>query len=117
MLSYVGLKAFVSKLVSQSVKNSVKYFFLNFHIILVEEFMVDLKTFLCLSMSNQYCLDYTGFGVIFRDKKSLTSMIPMYSTTILYDSHSTCNDDKDLEKFQFSMLATKLQIQYTQVHV
>ena len=71
---------------------------------------------LCSSMSNQYCLDYTGFGVIFWDKKSLTSMIPMYSTAILYDtstSNSTCNDDKDLEKFQFSMLATKLQIQYT----
>ena len=30
-----------------------------------------------------------GFGVTFLGKKSLTSMIPIYSTTVLYDKLST----------------------------
>ena len=37
---------------------SVSQIFLKFHI-LVEGFVVDLKTFLGLAMPNQYCLDVT----------------------------------------------------------
>ena len=43
--------------ISQSVSRNKK--FLKFHINLMEGFMVDLKTFLSLAMTNQSCLDVT----------------------------------------------------------
>jgi len=54
-------------------------------------FRVDVKTFLGLAMPNQCCHLVTKLilgwfvGGIFRQEKSQTLMIPMYSTTVLYD--------------------------------
>jgi len=43
--------------------------------------MADLRKFLSLAMPNQYC----NIKLILGDKKSLTFMIPIHSTTVLYD--------------------------------
>jgi len=54
--------------------------------------MVDLKTFLGLAMSNQSCLDVTKqmlswfLGDILGLENFQTLMIPVYSTTVLYDN-------------------------------
>ena len=52
--------------------------------------MVNLKTFLSLAMPIQYCQmpqsKYkASFGMIVWEKKSLTLMSPISSTTVLYD--------------------------------
>ena len=54
-------------------------------------FRIDLKTFLGLAMPNQYSQTVrskyqAGFGVIILGQNPLTFMIPIYSTTVLYDS-------------------------------
>jgi len=50
--------------------------------------MVVLKTFLSLAMPHQYHLDVTK-QMLSLFLKSLTFMIPTYSSTVLYDTIST----------------------------
>ena len=61
----------------------------------MEEFRIDLKTFLGLAMPNQYYQTVrskyqAGFGVIIWGQNPRIFMIPIYSTTILYD---ICNSN------------------------
>jgi len=59
-------------------------------LLLMEGFRIDLKAFLGLAMphntpklsESKY---QAGFGVIISGQNSLTFMIPIYSTTVLYD--------------------------------
>ena len=55
----------------------------------MQRFKVDLKTFLGLAMPNQCCHVVTKYwflgGIL--DKKPQTLMIPIYSTTALFDKH------------------------------
>jgi len=56
----------------------------------MEGFGIDLKTFLGLAMLNQYSQSVkskyqAGFGVIISGQTPQTFMIPIYSTTVLYD--------------------------------
>ena len=55
-----------------------------------------MKTYLRLAMPNKYCLQSkykAGFGVIFWDKKSVTVMIPIYNTTVLYVEMDLIHND------------------------
>jgi len=55
----------------------------------MQRFRVDPKTFLGLAMPNQCCHVVTklrGLQVEFSGKKTQTLVIPIYSTTILYDT-------------------------------
>ena len=59
----------------------------------MEEFRIDLKTFLVqLSLTNAPKVSESkyqaGFGVIISGQNHLTFMIPIYSTTVLYDIFS-----------------------------
>ena len=58
-VALVWMYQLVNQSLSQSEENSVKKF-LKVHINLVEEFMVDLKTFLSVAMPHQYCLGVTN---------------------------------------------------------
>ena len=56
----------------------------------MQGFRVDLKTFLGLARPNQYCqychaVTKLILGWFVGGKKSQTLMIPIYSTTVLYD--------------------------------
>ena len=71
--------------------------FLKSHNYLVEGFRIDLKTFLGLAMpiTNTPKLSESkyqaSFGVIILGQNPLTFMIPIYSTTVLYDTKKTFN--------------------------
>ena len=57
----------------------------------MEGFRIDLKTFLGLAMPNQYSQIseskyQAGFGVMISGQNPQTFMIPIYSTTVLYDN-------------------------------
>ena len=56
----------------------------------MEAFKINLKKFQGLAMPNQYSQTVrkhqTGFGIINQGQNPLTFMIPMYSTTVLYDN-------------------------------
>ena len=59
----------------------------------MQRFSIDLKTFLGLAMPNQCChavkkLIFGGFLVGFFGKKPQILLIPIYSTTVLYDIKS-----------------------------
>ena len=65
--------------------------FLKFHNYLMERFRIDLKTFwtwLCLINAPKVSESkyQTGFGVIISGQNPQTFMIPIYSTTVLYDT-------------------------------
>ena len=81
--SYACLKALVSQSVSQSIDNSVN--FLKFHNYFMEGYF---WAWLCLTnpaqMSQSKC--QADFWVIFLGQNSQTLMIPIYSTTVLYDA-------------------------------
>ena len=59
----------------------------------MEGFRINLKTFLGLAMPNQLSESkyQAGFGVIMSGQNPQTLMIPIYSTTVLYDSTQSCN--------------------------
>ena len=56
---------------------------------------IDLKTFLGLAKPNQYSQSArkqisSWFGVIILGQNPQTFMIPIYSTTVLYDTNHLC---------------------------
>ena len=62
---------------------------------MVVGFTIDLKTLLGLAMPNQLLFNCHKVNiklVIIWDKKSLTFMIPIYSTTVLYDDDQINSD-------------------------
>ena len=76
--------------VSQSAENLLNRKFLKFHNNLMQRFRVDLKTFLCLAMPNQCSQTVrkqisSWFGEIILGQNPQTFLIPIYSTTVLYD--------------------------------
>ena len=68
----------------------------------MEGFRIDLKTFLGLAKPNQYSesIYQAGFGVIILGLNPQTFMIPIYSTTVLYDN---CPNKQLREKLPASL--------------
>ena len=72
------------------MKKALNTEFLKFHNYLMEGSRIDLKTFWGLAKPNQYSQSarkkyQAGFGVIISGQNPQTFMIPIYSTTVLYD--------------------------------
>ena len=82
----------LSEGISQSVsqqKNLLNKKFFKFHNNLMQQFRVDLKTFLvCLTNTPKLSESkyQAGFGEIILGQNPHTFMIPIYSTTVLYDT-------------------------------
>ena len=85
-----GISRSVGQSVSQQKNLLNRKFLIKFHNNLMQQFRVDLKTFLGLAMPNQCSQTVrkqisAGFGVIILGQNPQTFMIPIYSTVVLYD--------------------------------
>ena len=78
------------------------------HVNLMEGFMVDLKTFLGLAIHLPRC-HKVNIRMIFQGKKPQTFMIPIYSTTVLYDLYLFIFFGTDIVS-EGCMLSTRLTI-------